>query len=54
LWLQDTGQLAAARAGIEAELATLGRPVDLQIFALPPGTPDLRALAGASPLQALG
>jgi hypothetical protein len=54
LWLQDPGQLAAFRPGLEAELATLGRPVALQIFALPPGTPDLRALAGASPLQALG
>jgi hypothetical protein len=54
LWLQDPEQLAACRAALEAELVTLGRPVDLQIFALPPGTPDLRALAGASPLQALG
>jgi hypothetical protein len=54
LWLQDPAQLATFRAALEAELATLGRPVDLQIFALPPGTPDLRALAGASPLQALG
>lgn len=54
LWLNDPGQLASLRFGLEAELASLGRPVDLQIFALPPGTPDLRALAGASPLQALG
>jgi hypothetical protein len=54
LWLQDPDQLATCRAALEAELATLGRPVDLQIFALPPGSPDLRALAGASPLQALG
>ncbi len=54
LWLQDPGQLASFRAALEAELSTLGKPVDLQVFALPPGTPDLRALAGASPLQALG
>jgi hypothetical protein len=54
LWLQDPEQLAPLRSSLEAELATLGRPVDLQLFALPPGTPDLRALAGASPMQALG
>ena len=54
LWLQDPEQLATFRSALEAELVTLGRPVDLQIFVLPPGTPDLRALAGASPLQALG
>jgi hypothetical protein len=54
LWLQDPAQLAAFRSSLEAELATLGRPVDLQLFALPPGTPDLRALAGGSTLQALG
>lgn len=54
LWLQDPEQLASFRSALEAELVTLGKPVDLQIFTLPPGTPDLRALAGASPLQALG
>lgn len=54
LWLQDPEQALALRPGLEAELATLGRPVDLQIFALPPGSPDLRALAGGSPLQAMG
>ena len=54
LWLQDPGQVALMRASLESELASLGRPVDLQVFALPPGAPDLRALAGASPLQAMG
>lgn len=54
LWLQEPGQVAPLRASLEAELASLGRPVDLQVLALPPGTPDLRALAGATPLQALG
>jgi hypothetical protein len=54
LWLADPDQLAALRPDLEAELATLGRPVHLQVLALPPGTPDLRALAGASPLQAMG
>ncbi len=54
LWLQDPEQAATLRPALEAELTTLGRPVDLQIFALPPGSPDLRALAGGSPLQAMG
>jgi hypothetical protein len=54
LWLQDPAQLSELRSGLAAELASLGRPVDLQVLALPPGSPDLRALAGASALQALG
>jgi len=54
LWLQDPGQIAAGRADLEAELTALGRPVDLQVLALPPGTPDLRAMAGANLLQAMG
>jgi hypothetical protein len=54
LWLQDPGQVAALRQDLEAELVSLGRPVDLQVFALPPDSPDLRALAGGSPLQAMG
>ena len=39
---------------LEAELKALGRPVDLQVFPLPPQAPDLRALAGGNPLEALG
>ena len=54
LWVQDPQQISSIRQELEAELASLGRPVDLQVFALPPGTPDLRAMAGASPLQAMG
>ena len=54
LWLQDPGQAAGLRAELEAELKTLGRPVDLRMLALPPGSPDLRALAGANPMQAMG
>ena len=54
LWVQDPQQVASIRQGLEAELASLGRPVDLKVFALPPGTPDLRAMAGANPLQAMG
>ena len=54
VWLQDPAQLEAERPALEAELASLGRPVDLQILPLPPGAPDLRALAGGSSLSALG
>jgi hypothetical protein len=53
LWLQDPGQLEPLRQELEAELAGLGRPVHLQILALPPGAPDLRTLAGGPPLQAM-
>ncbi len=54
LWLQDPGQVSALRRDLEAELVALGRPVDLQVFELPPDAPDLRALAGGNPLQAMG
>jgi hypothetical protein len=54
LWLRDPGQVSALRPRLEAELASLGRPVDLQVLTLPPEAPDLRAMAGAQPLQALG
>lgn len=54
LWLQDPGQVEALRDDLKAELATLGRPVDLHLLTLPPDAPDLRALAGGRPLQAMG
>ncbi|MBK8788904.1 MAG: hypothetical protein IPO28_01665 [Holophagaceae bacterium] len=54
LWLQDPAQAEALGPDLEAELRSLGRPVDLQVLALPPDSPDLRALAGGSPLQAMG
>lgn len=54
LWLKDPAQLDPLRETLEAELASLGRPVDLQILPLPDGAPDLRAMAGGSSLSALG
>jgi hypothetical protein len=54
VWLAEPRLIEPLRGDLERELATLGRPVDLQVLALPPGIPDLRALAGAQPLQALG
>lgn len=54
LWLQNPERFAPLRPALQAELAALGRPVELQILPLPAAVPDLRALAGASPLQALG
>ncbi|WLT32626.1 hypothetical protein [Geothrix sp. PMB-07] len=54
LWMADPGQAEAMREGLEADLASLGRPVDFRVLALPAGSPDLRALAGAAPLQAMG
>jgi hypothetical protein len=54
VWLQDPSQVAAIRQDLEAELVRLGRPVDLQLLSLPPGTPGLGALTGARSMQALG
>lgn len=54
LWLEDPARLEPLRSGLEAELAALGRPAELQILPLPPGAPDLRALAGGASLSALG
>lgn len=54
IWVACPEVLDAGRAALEAELEGLGRPVDLQILPLPQGAEDLRALAGATHLQALG
>ncbi len=54
LWLRDPQRLAAVLPDLQAELAAQGRPVELQTLPLPDPTPDLRALAGGTPLQALG
>lgn len=54
VWLREPAQLAALRSELQGELASPGRPVDLQILPMPATAPDLRALAGASPLQAMG
>ncbi|GLH70261.1 hypothetical protein GETHPA_17940 [Geothrix rubra] len=54
LWLEDPSRLEGLRAGLEAELSTLGVPATLQLLPLPTAAPDLRALAGGSSLSALG
>lgn len=54
VWLNDPGLLEPVKATLEAELAALGRPVSLQIIALPPEAPSLQAMAGAPILSALG
>lgn len=54
LWLKDPSQLDPLRTALTAELAALGRPVELRILPLPEGAPDLRALAGGTSLSALG
>ncbi len=54
LWLQNPSQIADLQSDLESELTSLGRPVHLQVLALPPGSPDIRALAGVGALQAMG
>lgn len=54
IWLADPTRLAPQADELQAELATLGQPVTLQVLALPTGSPELSALAAARPLQALG
>lgn len=54
LWLKDPERMASILPELQAELATQGRPVDLQVLSLPDPAPDLRALAGGTALQALG
>lgn len=54
IWVEDPTRLEPLRAGLEAELAALGAPATLQILPLPEAAPDLRALAGGTPLSALG
>ena len=54
MWLRNPEQLAAVLPDLEAELSTQGRPVSLQALPLPDPAPDLRALAGGAPLQAMG
>lgn len=54
LWLQEPDRLAGIEEDLRKELAALGRPFDLRILPLPLPAPDLRALAGAPPLRALG
>jgi len=54
IWVEDPARLEPLRAGLEAELTALGAPASLQILSLPEASPDLRALAGGTPLSALG
>ena len=54
VWLRDPGQVAPHLDAMAAELGALGRPVDLQTLPLPTPCPDLAALVGGQPLQALG
>lgn len=54
LWLEDPARLEPLQASLQADLSALGSPATLQILPLPASAPDLRALAGATPLSALG
>jgi hypothetical protein len=54
IWVEDPSHLEPLRAGLEAELSALGAPATLQILPMPESAPDLRALAGGTPLSALG
>lgn len=54
VWLQDPEQIRAVQPELEAALGALGRPVELKLLPLPPDSHDLRAMAGAPPLRALG
>lgn len=54
LWLEDPARLEPLQAELASELSTLGVPATVQILPLPPAAPDLRALAGGTPLSALG
>lgn len=54
LWLRDPEGLASVLPDLKAELAAHGRPVEIQLLPMPEPAPDLRSLAGGTPLQALG
>lgn len=54
IWLQDPGRMEPLRADLESGLASLGAPATVRLLPLPDPAPDLRALAGAPPLAALG
>jgi hypothetical protein len=54
LWLRGPERLANLLPDLKAELATQGRPVEIQILPMPEPAPDLRSLAGCTPLQAMG
>lgn len=58
VWAEHPALLAAAGPGMEAELGTLGLPVDLKILPLEPdpggGIPTIRSLAQGATFQVLG
>ena len=54
LWLEDPARIAPLQAELTSELAALGLPATLQILPLPVGAPGLHAMAGGTPLSALG
>ena len=58
VWAQHPEALMDARASMEAELKTLGAPVDLKILPLESGAgggvPSIRSLAAGSTFQVLG
>lgn len=58
VWAEHPALLAAAGPGMEAELGTLGMPVDLKILPLEPdpggGIPTIRSLAQGATFQVLG
>ncbi|MDE3032110.1 MAG: hypothetical protein KGI56_00470 [Acidobacteriota bacterium] len=54
IWLQEPSRLEALRPELESGLAALGAPANVRLLPLPDPAPDLRALAGAPPLAALG
>lgn len=54
IWLQDPERLQTLQPELEAALSALGAPATVRILPLPDPAPDLRALAGAASLTALG
>lgn len=54
IWVREPERLQALRPDLESGLAALGGPATVRILPLPEPAPDLRALAGAPALTALG
>lgn len=54
IWAEHPERLLAQLSVIETDLKALGRPVDLKVLTLEPGSPDLRQVAATRGLEALG
>jgi hypothetical protein len=54
IWVEDPERLSPLRSELEAQLSSQGAPATVRILPLPDPAPDLRAMAGAPPLAALG